>query len=300
MTILEEVDGIFESEAKKKEIVLVYENQVIHQHIMCDSTKYQQILINLISNAIKYTSPGGKVTVRLQELPTDEGFVKIKTEVIDTGIGMSKEFIPTLFDSFTREKNTTIGKVAGTGLGMPIVKKLVEMMKGTIEVESELGKGSKFTVILKHQIADEKYYIKESNKNIMNSQIIQGKHVLLAEDNDLNAEITMTLLKDMGLNVERVEDGIQCVAMMEKMPAKSYDFILMDIQMPHMDGYKATQTIRQLSDQEKANIPIIALTANAFEEDKKAALLYGMNSHISKPMDIQKLEKVIIQVLNKK
>ena len=297
--ILKEIEGVFGSEIKEKEIELTLDNQVIHQHILCDVTKVQQILLNLVSNAIKYTPAKGKVIIRLQELPCQSGFIKIKTEVIDTGIGMSQTFIPTLFDAFTRERNTTIGKVAGTGLGMPIVKKLVDMMGGTIDVESELGKGSKFTVVLKHHLADEKYYAQvnedlsllDANKNI------RGKHILLAEDNDLNAEITITLLEDMGLIVERVEDGIQCVAKMEQMPAKSYDLILMDIQMPHMDGYKATQTIRQLSNKDKATIPIIALTANAFEEDRKKAVAQGMNGHISKPMDVDKIEKVLLSIL---
>ena len=175
-------------------------------------------------------------------------------------------------------------------------------MGGTIDVESELGKGSKFTVVLKHHLADEKYYAQvnedlsllNANKNIRGGG---KKHILLAEDNDLNAEITITLLEDIGLIVERVVDGIQCVAKMEQIPAKSYDLILMDIQMPHMDGYKATQTIRQLSNKDKTTIPIIALTANAFEEDRKKAVAQGMNGHISKPIDVDKIEKVLLSIL---
>ena len=166
-------------------------------------------------------------------------------------------------------------------------------MGGTIDVESELGKGSKFTVVLKHHLADEKYYaqVNEDLSLLNANKNIRGKHILLAEKNDLNAEITITLLEDIGLIVERVEDGIQCVAKMEQMPAKSYDLILMDIQMPHMDGYKATQTIRQLSN------PITALTANAFEEDRKKAVAQGMNGHISKPIDVDKIEKVLLSIL---
>ena len=165
------------------------------------------------------------MTIKVQEQSCQSGFVKIKIEVSDTGIGMSQDFLPTLFDAFTRERNTTIGKVAGTGLGMPIVKKLVDMMGGTIKVESALGKGSKFPVILKYRLADEKYYeqVKKDISLIDVDKNIQGKHVLLAEDNDLNAEITITLLEDLGLIVERVEDGIQCVAKIEQMTAKSYD-----------------------------------------------------------------------------
>ena len=167
-------------------------------------------------------------------------------------------------------------------------------MGGTIDVESELGKGSKFTVVLKHHLADEKYYaqVNEDLSLLNANKNIRGKHILLAEDNDLNAEITITLLEDIGLIVERVEDGIQCVAKMEQIPAKSYDLILMDI-----DVYKATQTIRQLSNKDKTTIPITALTANAFEEDRKKAVAQGMNGHISKPIDVDKIEKVLLSIL---
>ena len=297
--ILEEVSGVFESSAKKKEIQFTCENSVIHQDILCDITKVKQIFVNLLSNAVKYTPSGGKVSIKSQEIPCEqEGFVRIRTEVIDTGIGMSKEYLPLLFDAFTRERNTTTGKVAGTGLGMPIVKELIEMMGGSIEVESELGKGSKFTVILQHRIVDKKYYEQKTEaETTMQKEYIRGKHILLAEDNDLNAEIAITILEEMGVQVDRVEDGIQCVDRMEQMPAGSYDLILMDIQMPKMDGYKATQTIRRLPDKNKANIPIIAMTANAFEEDKKMALSKGMNAHLAKPIDVEKMEEILYTVL---
>ena len=298
--ILEEIDGVFETEAKKKGITLTYEVDVEHKHILCDITKVQQIFVNIVSNAVKYTPAGGKVTMKVKELPSDgENLVKIKTQIIDTGIGMSKEYIPRLFDSFTRERNTTTGKVAGTGLGMPIVKEIIDMMGGSIEVLSELGKGSQFTVILQYKMADEKYYIQKSEdaSAIDKKEIMQGKRILLAEDNELNAEIAITILEQMGLNIEHVEDGIQCVSKMEQMPSGSYDLILMDIQMPNMDGYKATQAIRALSDKKKANIPIIAMTANAFEEDKKMALSKGMNGHIAKPIDVKKVEEVLVSVL---
>ena len=297
--IWEEIMGVFASTAKKKEVQLIYEQQVQHQHVMCDITKVKQIFVNLVSNAVKYTPSGGKVILRSQEIPCDtEGFIFIKTEIIDNGIGMSKEYLPKLFDAFTRERNTTTGKVTGTGLGMPIVKELVEMMGGSIEVESELGKGTKFTVTLRHRIADEKYYNQKSGivENVR-KEAFKGRHILLAEDNDLNAEIAITILEEMGLKIDRVEDGIECVSRIEQMPAGSYDLILMDIQMPNMDGYKATQTIRRLADKDKANIPIVAMTANAFKEDEEMALSVGMNGHIAKPIDVDKIGQVLGSIL---
>ena len=200
-----------------------------------------------------------------------------------------------------REHNTTTGKVGGTGLGMPIVKKMVDLLGGSIEVESELGKGTVFTVTLMHKMADKKYYSQKIETVIASDmgENLRGKHVLLAEDNDLNAEIAVTVLEETGLVIERVEDGIQCVNRVEQMPAGTYDMILMDIQMPNMDGYKATKCIRRLDDKKKAEIPIIAMTANAFAEDRKRAFDAGMNGHIAKPIDIEKLGAVIFSVLNK-
>ena len=200
-----------------------------------------------------------------------------------------------------REHNTTTGKVGGTGLGMPIVKKMVDLMGGSIEVESELGKGTVFTVTLMHKMADKKYYSQKIETVIASDmgENLRGKHILLAEDNELNAEIAIAILEETGLIIDRVEDGIQCVNRIDQMPAGTYDMILMDIQMPNMDGYKATKCIRHLQDIKKAEIPIIAMTANAFEEDRKKAFDADMNEHIAKPIDIEKLRAVILSVLNK-
>ena len=273
-----EIKSVFEPQADKKGLNLIFETRAEHQHVMCDITKTKQILVNLISNAVKYTPAGGTVTVVVQELPCEqENSVKIQIEVRDTGIGMSKEFLPTLFDSFLRERNTTVGKVAGTGLGTAIVKKYVDLMGGSIEVKSELGKGTVFTVTLIQKMAGEKYYcqkIETANASNVEGNL-RGKRVLLAEDNDLNAEIAIAVLEETGLIIERVEDGIQCVNRIEQMPSGTYDLILMDIQMPNMDGYKATQCIRYLDDKKKAEIPIIAMTSNAFEEDKKSHLMWA-------------------------
>ena len=300
--IYQGVYKIFQVEAEKKGIHLEMEYDVQHEHVICDETKNREIFLNLISNAVKYTASGGKVTIRITELDCDrEGYVRIQTQVIDTGIGMSEEFLPSLFDAFARERNTTVGKVAGTGLGMPIIKKYIDMMGGTIEAESKLGEGSKFTVTLEYRIADKSYYEQDAEKSsdMDETDRISGKHVLLAEDNDLNAEIAEFILKDMGLIVDRVEDGVQCVARIEQKPAGTYDLILMDIQMPNMDGYKATEVIRGLSDKSKANIPIIAMTANAFEEDRKKALAKGMNGHIAKPVDIEKMRKTLQNIFKR-
>ena len=229
---------IFQAEAEKKGIHLKMEYDVKHEHVICDETKNKEIFLNLISNAVKYTASGGRVTIRITELDCDrKDYVRIRTQVIDTGIGMSEEFLPSLFEAFARERNTTDGKIAGTGLGMPIIKKYIDMMYGTIEVESKQGEGSKFTVTLEYRIADKSYYEQDTEKSsdVDETDRISGKHILLAEDNDLNAEIAQFILEDMGLIVDRVEDGVQCVSRIEQKPAGTYDLILMDIQMPVMN-----------------------------------------------------------------
>lgn len=242
--ILEEIDGVFASAAKEKNIQLRSEMYVTHKSVVCDGTKVREILINLVSNALKYTPDGG------------------------------------------------------TGLGMSIVKRLIDIMGGTIEVNSELGKGSSFTVILQHRLADDSYYEKKSSpKQVVSKKVLKGKRILLAEDNDLNAEITTTILENEGLLIDRAADGVQCVDQINQMPAGTYDLILMDIQMPNMDGYQATKLIRQFADEEKANIPIVAMTANAFEEDKREAITAGMNGHIAKPIQVDKLLSILAETI---
>lgn len=298
--LFEEVVGVFEPQTKEKNINLKSEACIQHPHIMCDITKIKQIFVNLISNAVKYTPSGGTIEIKLQEIPCEkEGFAAFRTEIRDNGIGMSKDFLPTLFDSFSRERNTTTSKVAGTGLGMAIVKDFVDLMDGTIEVQSELAKGTTFIVHLIHRKADEQYY-RQADEGVESDEaenILQGKHILMAEDNELNAEIASTILEEMGLQIDWVNDGVQCVSKVKQMPAGTYDLILMDIQMPNMDGYKATEIIRKMSDKEKAEIPIIAMTANAFEEDRRKAIVIGMNEHITKPIDAEKMKKTITEVL---
>ena len=290
---------IFDDEAKKKNIAFHYTVNVEHEHVLTDITKVKEIFANILSNAIKYTPSGGSVTVNVDELPCDEpGYMIARTSVSDTGIGMSQEYLTRIFEAFTREQNTTKSKIAGSGLGMSIVKKYVELLGGTINVESEPGKGSIFTVTLKHRIADEGYYKKMHVETPgTGSEILAGKNILLAEDNDLNAEIAVAILERFGLKAERVEDGIQCVSRIKKMPAGTYDMILTDIQMPKMDGYQATQEIRHLPDQDKACIPIVAMTANVFEEDKREAAAAGMNGHIAKPIQADDLLPTLVEII---
>ena len=292
---------IFEDEAKRKNITYNSRMNIVHGHVLTDITKVEEIFVNILSNAMKYTLPGDSVMVNVEELPCDEpGYMIVRTRVSDTGIGMSEDYQTKIFEAFTREQNTTKSKIAGTGLGMSIVKKYVELLGGTIEVESELGKGSTFTVTLKHKIADESYYVKKHVENSgTGSEILEGRKILLAEDNDLNAEIAEAILERAGLNIERVEDGIQCVNRITEMPTGTYDMILMDIQMPNMNGYKATQAIRRLPDKDKACIPIVAMTANAFEEDKRDAIAAGMNGHIAKPIQVDKLLSILTEIVRK-
>ena len=291
--------AVFDENAMKKNIALHYAMNVEHEHVLTDVTKVKEILVNILSNAIKYTPASGSVMVDVDELPCDEsGYMIVKIRVSDTGIGMSQDYQTKIFEAFTREQNTTKSKIAGTGLGMSIVKKYVDLLGGTINVESELGKGSTFTVTLKHRIADESYYIKKHIEEPgTGSEILEGRNILLAEDNDLNAEIAEAILERAGLKTERVEDGIQCVNRIMEMPVGTYDMILMDIQMPKMDGYKATQAIRNLPDRDKACIPIIAMTANAFVEDKRDAIAAGMNGHIAKPIQVDKLLSMLAEVI---
>ena len=291
--------AVFDEKAMKKNIVLHYAMNVEHEHVLTDVTKVKEIFVNILSNAIKYTPAGGSVMVDIDELSCDEsGYMIVRISVSDTGIGMSQDYQTKIFEAFTREQNTTKSKIAGTGFGMSIVKKYVELLGGIINVESELGKGSTFTVTLKHRIADESYYVKEYiEESGTGSEILEGRNILLAEDNDLNAEIAEAILERAGLKTERVENGIQCVKRIMEMPTGTYDMILMDIQMPQMDGYKATQAIRNLPDKDKACIPIIAMTANAFEEDKREAIAAGMNAHIAKPIQVDKLLSMLAEVI---
>jgi len=293
------LETIFYEQLKKKKIQFMKGADIHCCNIVCDSTKVKQIFVNLISNAVKYTPKGGSVNMQLTELPSDrEGYTVLETVIEDNGIGMSADFLPHIFEDFSRERNSTQSRVIGTGLGMHIVKKMVDLMGGSIEIESEPGKGTKITVILSHKITDDESVKKyHESKNIVDKKKFKGKRILLAEDNELNAEIAIEILTDAGFEVAHAADGVICIDMLQKAEVGYYDIILMDIQMPNMNGYKATSEIRKLSTARR-NIPIIAMTANAFEEDKHNALAAGMNGHISKPIEIPKLLMYLTAVLN--
>lgn len=298
--LIESLIDVFEPGVKKKFITYSCETDIQHKYVIGDEIKVREIFINIIGNSVKYTPEGGKISVSVKEEPFEkENYIAYRIIVEDNGIGMSKEYLPHIFEEFSREHTSTESKVTGTGLGLPIVKSLIDMMGGTIEVESQLGCGTKMTVVLPFELASEKQILEEKQKEKEKiSDSILGKRVLLAEDNELNAEIAMTVLKENGLKAERAANGKQCMEMLKKMPEDYYDMILMDIQMPEMDGYEATKLIRNLDDA-RADIPIVAMTANAFEEDRQKALESGMNAHVSKPVDMNMLFKVMTQILKK-
>lgn len=289
--------SVFADMMTQKGIQFTREIDVQHHYVWCDPTKTREIFFNIISNAYKYTKPGGRVHMCLKELPSDrEGYAKYHTTISDTGIGMAEDFIPHLFEEFSRESNSTHSKIEGTGLGMPIVKRLVDFLGGSIEVKSKKGEGSTFFVTLYHRIG-EKTMLAQAEAETQENDF-SGKRILLAEDNELNAEIAIEILSAAGLEVERAIDGRDCVEKLTQAEAGYYNLILMDIQMPRMNGYEATQAIRALEDREKAQIKILAMTANAFEEDKREAAKAGMNGHLAKPINVRELFKAIAQTIH--
>ncbi|MCL4101963.1 ATP-binding protein [Fibrobacter sp. HC4] len=289
--------SVFQEMMKNKGIKFTRTIEVQHHNVLCDTIKMREIFLNILSNAYKYTTYGGSVHMNLKELPYNtEGWCLYQTTITDTGCGMSKEFLPHVFEEFARE-NTSIGnRIEGSGLGMSIVKRLVDLMNGTIEVHSEKGIGTTCIVTVPHKIAREEDLLVHANEKF-SQESFKGYRVLLAEDNDLNAEITTTLLTEVGFAVDRAVDGHCCAELLSKASDNYYNIILMDIQMPKINGYEATRIIRSLSDTKKATIPIIALTANAFEEDKRAAFMAGMNGHLSKPINVKMLLQELTRIL---
>ena len=296
--VIESLQVMFEKKYYEKSLTVTRDVRMEHEKIYVDRGKLQEIFLNILSNAIKYTPEGGAIHISvLEQQSANPGFAKYEFSIEDTGIGISKEFLPHIFDSFSRERTVTESKIVGTGLGMGIVKKLIELMDGTICVESELGKGTKVTVNMQARIAAEEEYVGKKDIEI-DSAMFSGKRILLAEDNELNREIAVTILEEAGLLVESAEDGIQCIAMLTKAEANYYDAILMDIQMPNMNGLKATSIIRKLDDVHKATIPIIAMTANVFDEDQKRALEAGMNAFVGKPIRLPELFGALFDVMS--
>lgn len=287
--------SLMETQLRDKNISFTYNTELEHMDVVCDKTKIREIFFNILSNAVKYTPEGGSIVQTIKELPSDKpGHSIYKSTLEDTGIGISEEFLPHIFEEFTREHSSTESKIHGTGLGMPIVKKLVELMDGTIEIESQKGVGTKVTITLTHPWAEEPLEEPQEAAVVLDAASFKGKRILLAEDNELNSEIATAILHEVGFEVDAAEDGERCVAMLQKAPVGYYDLILMDIQMPKMDGYEATRAIRSFEDKEKANIIILAVTANAFDEDRKNALKAGMNGHISKPIDVAVLMTTLV------
>ena len=292
------VDVIMEGVIHEKQLQFERKFRVRHEQILCDPLKVREIFMNLLSNAIKYTPAGGKISMDIEEIDCEqEGYATFRTLIKDTGIGISKEYLPHLFERFSREQNSAESGITGTGLGLSIVKSLVDLMDGSISVESTLHEGTTFAVTLTHRIAEQAGTKKaDTQKEALDVAVLSGIRILLAEDNALNAEIAETILQDAGIIVEHAINGAQALAMVEKAPMGYYDLILMDIQMPCMDGYESTRRIRKLPD-ERSQTPIVAMTANAFEEDRKAAFAVGMNGYVVKPIELPVLMETMAAVL---
>ena len=291
--LVKNVRAVFEASLRAKNLILQTKVLVEHPDAYVDTTKVRQIFLNLLSNAVKYTPSGGKIWLEIREQHSDwQGYGRFQIEVRDTGIGMSEEFLPHIFDEFSRARNTTESKIIGTGLGMPIVKKLVDLMGGSIQVESQAGRGTTFRIVVYFRLAEQQNSEQEENAAGQLADL-RDRHILLAEDNDLNAEIAIAILTEMGCQVDRACDGLECVDMLAKAASDYYDLVLMDVQMPNMNGLQATGAIRSMTDEAKAKIPIVAMTANVFEEDRKKCLEAGMNDHLGKPIDVAIMLQVI-------
>ena len=318
--VLEDLKSIVQTDISAKQLEFhVDTKNMVHKNVITDKLRLNQVLLNILENAVKYTRPGGKICFQIQELKGQEpGFAKYEFRVKDTGIGMSEEFIAHIFEPFSREQTSTVSGIEGMGLGMAIVKKIVDRMGGTIAVKSRQGKGTEVIVILKFKVSSqpvanemralsrpeqmetfsEKEKAKQENlKEESSENPFKNKKILLVEDNELNREIAVELLKEEGFILDTAEDGTIAVEKMRTAKPGQYDLILMDIQMPIMDGYEATRQIRKLPNPETANIPIVAMTANAFEEDRQKALEAGMNEHVTKPIDMERLLEVVRKVL---
>ena len=296
MKLEETLDILLDREISRKQLTVNRNVNIRHANVYCDALKIREIIMNLLSNAVKYTAEGGKIVLDIEEKPSvQDDFMTLQIRVSDNGIGISKEYIPHIFDAFTRERSSSESGIIGTVLGLHIVKSFVDLMNGDISVESEAGKGTCFTVEISCRKGPEEELQQQMEEQPENVSLA-GRRLLLAEDNGLNAEIAMTILQDAEAEVELAADGKIAVDMLKDAPVGYYDTVLMDIQMPNMNGYQATGVIRKLPD-ERAKIPIIAITANAFEEDRQAALAAGMDDYVAKPVEISELFRTIMKNL---
>ena len=295
------VNTVFEEDIRKKNLQYHADLDIRHHYVVCDQTKLQEIMLNIISNAIKYTPEGHSIHVEVHEAVSENpSKIRYIFSCEDTGIGMSEEYLPHVYEEFSREHTTTENKVQGTGLGLSIIKSMIELMGGSIQVESRQGIGTKFTVDFSFDIASkEEVYGNQNTMKPPEIHTIKGTRILLVEDNELNREIATAILEEIGLDVDIAEDGTDAVNMMSSAESRKYDLIFMDIQMPKMDGYTATREIRTLDDPKCANIPIIAMTANAFEEDRKKAIKAGMNGHIAKPISADAILENLEQIFGR-
>ena len=289
------VNTVFEEDVRKKNLQYHAILDARHHYVVCDQTKLQEIMLNIISNAIKYTPEGHSIYVEVHEAVSENpSKIRYIFSCEDTGIGMSEEYLPHIYEEFSREHSTTENKVPGTGLGLPIIKSMIELMGGSIQVESRQGIGTKFTIDLSFDIAlKEEVYGSEDTIESSAIHTIKEKRILLVEDNELNAEIAKTVLEDVGALITRAENGQQALELFKEKPAGTFDVILMDLMMPVMDGYTATRKIRELERSDAKTVPIIAMTANAFQEDAEKCIAVGMNAHLAKPLDIEKMKKTI-------
>lgn len=305
-------DDVFTDLAHESGLTFSNDYHLIHDYVVGDETKIRELTLNIISNAIKYTPAGGYVKLSLIESECDKpGYTMFTAISEDSGVGISEEFLPHIFDEFSREHSSTESKITGTGLGMPIVKKIIDLMDGDIQIESKVGQGTKVTIKLPLELPTEEQVMmakqieqQNAGKSKITDHITQedldlfkGKRILLAEDNELNAEISIAILSDLGFIVDRVDNGKKAIEAIEAHEAGFYNLLLTDILMPKISGYEATVAIRNLEDKQKANIPIIAMTANAFSEDRQRALDAGMNDHIAKPISIAQLSVALSKAM---
>nr|WP_295277520.1 ATP-binding protein [uncultured Blautia sp.] len=289
---------MFQQQAESKNQTLSLTEQIMYPYVYMDAPHLSEICLNLISNAIKYTNAGGTISCNVAQISCEkEDWCNMIITITDNGIGMSEEFQKHIFETFERERNSTVSHIEGSGIGMGITKKLVELMDGTIEVKSKQGEGSTFTVTIPCRKASKEESLMKKNSNPSNKNCLNGVRVLLVEDNEINTEIATELLAEEGCIVETASDGVACVDMIEKADADYYKMILMDIQMPVMNGYDAALAIRKMKDTKKAGIPIIAMTANVFAEDTQKVLSVGMNDHVAKPVDMNILVPIMMKYL---